>query len=190
MRPLAVSVLFPATLQAATPLYESSFESANWTALHGKASTDASVTYQGRKSLRVEAAGGQDASVRSAPISLTVGQRYELSGWIRTEQLTVRDLDRTPIATGAALTMASMPFDMHSESVGSTHDWTRVHLRFTATRAQDNILLIAGPGGAFDGKVWYAGVSIDEASSKENWPAPSAVTTYGPAYRYPTGGWI
>src|SRR5580704_12274029 len=190
MRPLAVSLLFAATLQAATPLYESSFESANWTALHGKASTDASVTYQGRKSLRMEPAAGQDASVRSAPISLTVGKRYELSGWIRTEQLTVRDLDRTPIAIGAALSMASMPFDMHSESVGGSHDWTRVHLRFTATRAEDSILLIAATGGTFEGKAWFAGVNIDEASSKEDWPAPVAVTTYGPAYRYPTGGWI
>ena len=24
----------------------------------------------------------------------------------------------------------------------------------------------------------------------ESWPAPAAVTTYGPAYRYPVGGWI
>jgi Phospholipase B len=194
MRQLALSLLIAATLPAATPLFESSFDTAstNWTALRGKATTDAGVTYQGRKSLRVEPVGGQDASVRSAPISLAIGKSYELSGWIRTEALTVRDLDRTPIATGAALTMASMPFDMHSESVGSTHDWTRVHLRFTATRAQDNILLIAGAGGAFDGKVWYAGVSIDETSqnSHEAWPAPAAVTTYGPAYRYPTGGWI
>jgi Phospholipase B len=190
MRPLALSLLFAVTLPAATPLYESSFESANWMALHGKASTDASVTYQGRKSLRMEPSAGQDASVRSAPISLTVGKRYELSGWIRTEQLTVHDLDRTPIAIGAALSMASMPFDMHSESVGGTHDWTRVRLRFTATRAEDSILLIAATGGTFEGKAWFAGVNIDEASSKEDWPAPVSVTTYGPAYRYPTGGWI
>lgn len=192
MRPLALCLFFAASLPAATPLYESSFESAsaNWTALRGKASTDGAVTYQGRKSLRVEPIAGQDASIRSAPIALTIGKRYELSGWIRTDQLAVRDTDRTPIAIGAALSMASMPFDMHSESVGGTHDWTRVHLRFTATQAQDNILLTAGTGGAFDGKAWYAGVSIDEASSKEDWPVPAAVTTYGPAYRYPTGGWI
>ena len=55
-----------------------------------------------------------------------IGKRYELTGWIRTEQLNVRDLDRSPIATGASLSMASMPFDVHSESVGGTRDWTRV----------------------------------------------------------------
>ncbi len=86
--------------------------------------------------------------------------------------------------------MASMPFDVHSESVAGTHDWTRVELRFTATRAHDNILLTAGYGGAFDGKAWFAGVGIDEASSADAWPAPEAVTTYGPAYRYPDHGWI
>lgn len=151
---------------------------------------DSAVIYQGRKSLRVEAGASQDASVRSAPIALTIGKRYELSGLIRTDRLTVRDLDRTPIATGAALSMASLPLDVHSESVGGTRDWTRVHLAFTATRAQDEILLTAGTGGAFDGKAWFAGVSIDEASAQEEWPAPAAVASYGPAYRYPTGGWI
>ncbi|HUJ50079.1 MAG TPA: carbohydrate binding domain-containing protein, partial [Bryobacteraceae bacterium] len=151
MRRLALFVCLAASLPAATPLYQSSFEGAGgeWSALRGSGVADSMVTYQGRKSLRVEAGAGQDACVRSAPIALTIGKRYELSGWIRTEQLRVRDLDRTPIAIGAALSMASMPFDVHSESVGGTRDWTRVHLAFTATRAQDEILLIAGIGGAF-----------------------------------------
>jgi phospholipase B-like protein len=192
MRPLLACLALSASLPAASPLFQSSFENANagWTALRGTSSADASVTYQNHKSLRVEPAAGQDACIRSAPISLAIGHHYELTGWIRTENLTVRDLDRSPIAIGAALTMASMPFDVHSESVGSTHDWTRVHLRFTATRAQDNILLTAGTGGAFEGKAWFAGVSIDESSAKDEWPAPAAVATYGPGYRYPTGGWI
>jgi hypothetical protein len=181
-----------APLSAATP-FQASFENSNngWTVLRGSAATDSSVTYQNHKSMRLEAGTtGPDASVRSAPIALTIGKRYELSGWVRTDKLAVRDLDRSPIAIGAALTMASMPFDMHSESVGGTRDWTRVHLRFTATSAQDSILLTAGKGGAFDGKAWFAGVGIDEVSSKDDWPSRAAVTTFGPAYRYPTGGWI
>ena len=181
-----------APLSAATP-FQASFENSNngWTVLRGTAATDASVTYQNHKSMRLEAGTtGPDASVRSAPIALTIGKRYELSGWVRTDKLAVRDLDRSPIAIGAALTMASMPFDMHSESVGGTRDWTRVHLRFTATSAQDSILLTAGKGGAFDGKAWFAGVTIDEVSAKDDWPSRAAVTTFGPAYRYPTGGWI
>jgi hypothetical protein len=104
--------------------------------------------------------------------------------------LGVRDLDRSPIATGAALSMASLPFDVQSESLAGTRDWTRVHLRFTATRAQDNIALTVAYGGTFEGKAWFSGVSIDDATGAESWPAPAAVTTYGPAYRYPVGGWI
>src|SRR5713226_5092533 len=167
MRQVFVCLAIVAPLSAATALFQGSFENSNsgWNVVRGSAVTDSAVVYQTHKSLRVEAGTNGDACVRSAPIPLTIGKHYELTGWIRTDKLTVRDLDRSPIATGAALTMASMPFDVHSESVGSTHDWTRVHLRFTATRAQDNILLTAGLGGALEGKAWFAGIGIDEISS-------------------------
>ena len=188
---LSFAILAP--LPAATPLFNASFDNSNpaWTTLRGTAAVDTAVLHDGQKSMRVEPdASGRDAAIRSAPIALTIGKRYQLTGWIKTDQLVVRDLDRTPIAIGAALTMASAPFDMHSESLGGTRDWTHVQLRFTATRAQDNILLAAGTGGAFEGKAWFSGVSIDEASASGEWPARAAVSTYGPAYRYPTGGWI
>jgi hypothetical protein len=92
-------------------------------------------------SMRLESQSRGAARVQSASIALTIGKSYELRGWIRTDKLAVRDLDRSPIATGAALSMASLPFDVQSESLGGTRDWTNVHLRFTATRAQDNIVL-------------------------------------------------
>ena len=177
---------------AATPLFQGSFDGSaqKWTAIRGSATVDSSVRRAGRNSLRVESSGSGDACIRSAPISLVMGRRYELSGWVRTEGVNVRDVDRTPIATGATMSMASMPFDVHAASIGGTHDWTRLTLQFTATRSNDEIQLSAGNGGAFTGKVWFEGVSIDEASDKGAWPAPEAVTHYGPAYRYPYGGWI
>ncbi len=61
---------------------------------------------------------------------------------------------------------------------------------FIATRARDNIVLNVGLGGEFKGKAWFEGVSIDEISNQGAWPAAEAVTRYGPAYRYPYGGWI
>jgi hypothetical protein len=191
MRPLLLCLAILTPLSAATSLFQGSFENSNhgWSVVRGTASADSAVLYQNHKSMRVEP-GGNDAMVRSAPIALTIGKAYELSGLVRTDKLTVRDLDRSPIAIGAALTMASAPFDVHSESVGGSRDWTRVHLRFTATRAQDNILLTAGNGGAFEGKAWFAGISVDEASPKDDWPATAAIRTFGPAYRYPNGGWI
>ena len=194
LAPVLAALVSLAPLPAATPLFRASFENSNpaWTTLRGAAAIDPTVTRENQKSLRVEpGASLGDASIQSAPVTLTIGKRYLLTGWIRTEKLLVRDLDRSPIAIGATLSMASLPFDAHSESLGGTRDWTRVQLRFTATRAQDNILLTAGAGGAFEGKAWFSGVSVESEDSAPNeWPARTAITTYGPAYRYPTSGWI
>jgi hypothetical protein len=174
---------------AATSVYQASVE--QLTVVHGTAAADSAIHHTAPKSLRVEP-GGQyaDALVRSAPVALTIGKRYELSAWVRTENLTVRDTDRSPIATGATLSMASMPFDVHSESLAGTRIWTRLSLKFTASRAQDAIVLAVANGGAFQGKAWFEGVSLDEASTNDAWPAREAVKTFGPAYRYPAAGWI
>lgn len=162
-----------------------------WSAVHGSMASDDSVRHNNHGSLRVEAnAADPDASARSSTIPLTIGKTYEISGWVRTQDLVVKDLDRSPIASGAALTMESMPFDVHSASLAGTHDWTRLSLRFTATRSEDHILITAGKGGALQGKAWFEGVDIDEVSSAGSWPAPEAVQTFGPAYRYPAAGWI
>jgi len=180
--------------QAATPLFQASFEKPNqgWTVVRGAVSTDPAVLHGKNKSLRLEPAKtAPDACVRFAPVSLTIGKRYELSGWARTDSLAVRDLDRSPITLGAALTMASMPFDVHSASLAGTQPWTRLSLRFIASRAQDQILLTVASGGEFrQGKAWFEGVSLDEISSQDAWPVREAVQTFGPAYRYPSAGWI
>ena len=193
MRCVICLLLTVLAAQGASPVFQISFETPNsgWTVVRGLATPDSAVTHENKRSLRMEPdKTSPDACVRSAEVSLTIGKRYELSGWVRTENLTVRDLDRSPIASGAALTMASMPFDVHSVSVGGTHEWTRLALPFVASREQDAILLTAGSGGAMGGKAWFEGVSIDEVSSNDQWPAHEAVQTFGPAYRYPAAGWI
>jgi hypothetical protein len=197
MRQFLLGLTLVASLHAATPggkpLFTSSFDGPRpaWITLRGTGVADPAVTHQGQMSMRLESGvANRDARVESAPIALTIGKDYELTGWIRTDKLSVRDLDRSPIATGAALSMGSLPFDMQTESLAGTRDWTRVHLRFTATRARDNIVLAAAYGGSFDGKAWFSGVTVDDAPEAGSWPVPAAVTTYGPAYRYPAGGWI
>jgi hypothetical protein len=160
-----------------------------WGAAQGNAATDNRVSRAGKPALRV-ASDGKDALVFSAPVSLTIGKPYELSGWLRAEGVTVTDRGRSPIATGAMLQMASMPFDVHSTSLGGTRDWERLSLRFVATRAQDRILLSVGRGGSFQGKAWFSEVSVDDAPDAGPWPIPQAVKKLGPAYRYPHGGWI
>ena len=51
-----------------------------------------------------------------AAVSLTIGKRYDLSGWVRTEALAVRDLDRSPIATGAAQHGLDAPVSRHGNA--------------------------------------------------------------------------
>src|SRR5581483_6165941 len=178
---------------AATPLFQASFEKPNqgWSVVRGAAAPDSAVLHGNNRSLRLEGAKDSDALVRFAPVSLTIGKRYELSGWVRTEDLSVRDLDRSPIAIGAALSMSSMPFDVHSSSLGGTQPWTRLSLKFVASRSEDNIVLSVGNGGAVSaGHAWFEGVSLDETGGTGAWPAREAVQTFGPAYRYPAAGWI
>jgi len=194
MRCLVCSLALVLAAHAATPLFQSSFEKPNqgWTAVRGSAMLDTAVTHENRKSLRLEASKTDpNASVRFAPVSLTIGKRYELSGWVRTEDLAVRDTDRSPLAVGAALTMASMPYDVHSAALGGTQPWTRLSLKFVASRAQDAVLFAVADGGAIlRGKAWVEGVSLDEVSTQDEWPIRDAVETFGPAYRYPAAGWI
>ncbi|HJZ97985.1 MAG TPA: C45 family autoproteolytic acyltransferase/hydrolase [Candidatus Solibacter sp.] len=184
-----VLCLTPFVAAFAATVYEAPLD--QLTILRGSAVPDSSVHRTAANSLRVQPGKiGPDAAIRTAPVQLTIGKRYELSGWVRTDNLTVRDTGRSPIATGATLSMASMPFDVHSASLAGTRDWTRLSLKFTATRAQDQVVLSVGNGGSFEGKAWFEGVAIDEASTADEWPAREAVKTFGPAYRYPSAGWI
>ena len=103
-RVIGLVILAAAVAMGSTPLYQSKFSKANtdWTALRGEATADAAVAHGGNASLRVEPSGqAQDAAVRLAPVSLTLWKTYELSGWIRTQNLEVKDAARTPIASGA-----------------------------------------------------------------------------------------
>lgn len=171
---LTCCLLVPALAQAATPLFQSSFHkpTQDWTVVRGSAASDPAVSHGNNPSLRVEHNGGsQDASISLAPVAVTLGKSYELSGWVRTEDLEVRDLDRSPIASGATLSMASMPFDVHSTSVGGTQPWTHLTLRFVASRTRDQILLTVGNGGSFSGKAWFEGIQLDEAAAGDDWPA-------------------
>ena len=163
---------------------------AGWTVTHGAATADATAAHDGKLSLRLKSPTFTETRVESPAIQLTIGRTYEVSAWLRTQALDVRDVDRSPIAAGASISMASLPFDYHSESVGGTREWTRVHLRFVATRSEDRIVCLTGLGGEARGTAWFDGVSIDEVSTLGSWPARAAVETFGPAYRYPNGGWI
>lgn len=190
MRKTAVALLSLSALFGAPP-YQASFDAAaHWQAQRGVAIPDSQVQRDGHASLRVEPGGVSDAYILSTPVSLTIGKSYELSGWMRTDKLDVRDTDRSPIATGASLGMASMPWDVHSESLGGTRGWTHVSLRFMATRADDQVVLNVAGGGAFSGKAWFEGISIEEVAQSGVLPQKASLRTFGPGYRYPRSGWL
>jgi len=184
--------LVPVLAMYAAPPFQASFDASakQWQATHGVATSDAQVQHDKRASLRVEPAGESDAFIRSTPVTLTVGKSYELSAWVRTENLAVRDLDRSPIATGASIAMASMPFDVHSESLGGTRPWTKLDLRFTATRSSDQVVLAVAEGGAFHGRAWFEGVTLEQVAQSGDLPQKAALRTFGAGYRYPKAGWI
>lgn len=187
---MRIVVGFLAILGLNAAPFQASFDaSSKWDAIRGSASADSQIQHAKHASIRVEPSGESAGYVVSAPLELTVGKRYELSGWIRTENLKVRDLDRSPIATGASLAMASMPFDVHSESLGGTREWTRVTMRFTATRPQDRIALEVADGGAFTGKAWFEGVALEEIAAPDL-PQKATLRKFGAGYRYPRAGWI
>jgi hypothetical protein len=68
-----------------------------WTAVRGSATADPAVRHGDAVSLRLEGDGSRDALVRSTPVALAIGKHYELSGWVRTDSLRVRDLVHTCI---------------------------------------------------------------------------------------------
>src|ERR1700730_7892657 len=97
------------------------FSATGWKAASGIAITDPAVTHDRDKSVRLEPApDGGAGRVDMPAIPLIPGHRYEIKAWVRTNNVEIRDSGRSPIAIGAALSMASMPFDMHSVSIAGT----------------------------------------------------------------------
>ena len=148
-----------------------------WTAVRGTATPDATVLHSDRKSLRLEPApGGTGPVVRFAPVPLTIGKSYELSGWVRTEDLAgarprpLAHRHRRRAHDGVHALRRAL-------GVAGRHAPTGRASRCASSPAAPriSILLTAGSGGAFTGKAWFEGVSLDEASAADSWPARDAV---------------
>jgi len=167
------------------------FAPADWKPVRATASADTRVLRDGKPSLRVEAGSSPaDALIRGRNLQLTPGKRYRLEGWLRTEDLRISGGDRTTVPTALSLSMASMPWDVHTDSVAGTRNWSKVSLDFTATKSSDAPEIRIAPGASFTGKAWIEGVAVEEINTPAAWPSKVAVKSFGPAYRYPKGGWI
>jgi len=189
----AAALICSSAIACAASLPSSEIGPASWRASHGRAVQDRSVTHDGQPGIRLEPSDSQsvtDAVAASEPVTLAIGHWYELSGFIRTSDVEVHDIGRSPISVGATLSMSSMPFDVHSESLGGTRPWTPVHLRFQATTSRDEIVLSVGRYGKAAGKAWFSGIRLVEADPNGVAPSKASVRTFGPAYRFPQHGWI
>ena len=61
--------------------------------------------------------------------------------------------------------MASLPFDVQSESLGRQRAIGPASISASPPRARsDSIVLTVAYGGTFDGKAWFSGVNIDQAA--------------------------
>ena len=132
------------SLHAATPLYQTSIDTPqNYSVVRGIATLDAAMLHNGRKSLRVEPARGgrRRPLVRFSPVaSPSASATNSAAGCApKISKSATSTARRSPPARRSR--MASMPFDVHSASLGGTQPWTRLSLQFIASRAQDQILL-------------------------------------------------
>lgn len=185
-----------AALQGQVPLANAGFEDGpkHWSqasqGVPARMGGDAERPGAGRLSLRLEAgADGAEATVRSEPVKLQVGELYRLSAWIRTEGVKVDREARYPSALGACLSMESFPFTNASpQRAGSSSG--RVETLFLAAASRDRVQLHLGRNGRAWGRAWFDDVRLEKIEDISKFIPLETVRWSGPGYRYDMGGWI
>ena len=205
IRLAAVPLFMAAALAAQVPLVNAGFEEGSaeaakgWSLATGSRGVrmDRSGAHRGsgQWSLRLEAgADGAEATIRSEPVKLAVGQLYRLSGWIRAEGVKVDREARYPTALGACLSMESFPFTNASPQVAGTSA-RRVEVLFLAAASSDRVQLHLGRNGRAWGRAWFDDLKLEKVEDVTSfipmetvrWAGPGAA---GPGFRYDMGGWI
>jgi hypothetical protein len=144
----------------------------------------------GQWSLRLEASPeGAEATVRSEPVKLAVGQLYRLSGWIRAEGVKVDREARYPTALGACLSMESFPFTNASPQVAGTSA-RRVEVLFLAAASTDRVQLHLGRNGKAWGRAYFDDLKLEKVEDITTFIPLETVRWAGSGYRYDMGGWI
>jgi len=82
-------------LSAGSPVFNGSFDnSKSWPVVRGIGFPDPAVQHNHHKAIVLQPLETSDAYVTSPPVQLTIGKRYEVSGYVRTEKLEVTDTGR------------------------------------------------------------------------------------------------
>jgi len=136
----------------------------------------------------VAAAGGSEAALESAPLTLKVGELYRLSATLRTEGVKADALTRYPTALGACLSMASFPFTNASQSVAGTSE-QNISTLFLATSPSDRVRLHLGRNGKATGAVTFSAVKLEKVEDVTAFIPMETVRWAGKGFRYEMGGW-
>ncbi len=121
----------------------------------GKAAFEyANIGHTGQKSVLVSSEEGADAGW-SANVPLEPFAHYKFTGWIKTENLTVKDG-----AFGALFNFQNI--ESHTKPLTGTNDWTKVECEFD-TGSMDGVQVncLFGGWGLATGKAWYDDVNFE-----------------------------
>ena len=138
--------------------------------------------------LRLDAAGGAEGTLVSAPVTLKVGELYRLSATVRTESVKVDALARYPTALGACLSMQSFPFTNASQSAAGTAE-RRLSVLFLATSPTDRAQLHLGRNGQATGAASFSDLQLEKVEDVTAFVPLETVRWAGKGFRYEMGGW-
>ena len=126
----------------------------------GKVGADASVTHDGKPSVRIDNVTADDSHL-SQVVAVKPGTRYRLTGWIKTDK--IKPGPANPKSTSGASLGVRATF-LISESLNKTHEWKRVTLDVGSLDKKE---IDIGPrlgtfGGTVIGTAWFADLSLKE----------------------------
>lgn len=115
--------------------------------------------YNGGNAFVVRSLTGADAAWTQYVTGLTPGERYRMSAWIKTDDVSG--------ALGAILTIFEMG-DVHgvkgsrTRHFHGTNDWTYIETEFTAEHSNVTVLLLLGGWGNSTGTAYFSDVQLRE----------------------------
>ena len=180
---VACCLAVAAIAQAAGPLYQASIDQPQaFTVVRGSAVADSAVLHAGHKSLRIEpAASAPDAAVRFAPVSLTIGKRYELSGWVRTEDLhgaRPRPLARSPSAPRSP--WPPCPSTCIRPRSAAPQPWTRLTLRSSPAARRTRSCSPSATAARSAARPGSKASASTKSPQPDEWPVRDAVADLRP----------
>ncbi|NCF89955.1 MAG: c-type cytochrome [Verrucomicrobiaceae bacterium] len=113
----------------------------------------------GERAVFIESAEGADTSYFT-DIAVEPNSEYELSAWVRTEDLKPRCGGR-----GAQLNIHALPDQPRTEPLTGTNDWKQVKVRFETGGADSiGINCLYGGWGHATGKAWWDDVELRQVT--------------------------